>query len=92
MKQTKEFIAQKVHERLAEQHPGGVTLEVLDANIHKIDKWWRVPVRPNVWPKRLSDYYETLAEVADELLENEQIDVIFFTGAPAEEEQEAVAA
>ena len=92
MKQTKKFIAQKVRERLAELHPGGVTLEVLEANIHKIDKWWRVPVRPNVWPKRLSDYYETLAELADELQESDHIDVIFFTGAPADEEQEAQAA
>ena len=92
MKQTKKFIAQKVRERLSELHPGGVTLEVVDANIHKIDHWWRVPVRPSRWPKRLSDYYETLAELADELQEKEQIDVIFFTGAPAEEEQEAQAA
>ena len=89
MKQTKIFIAQKVRERLAERHIGGVTLEVVDTDIHKIDKWWRVPVRPSVWPKRLSDYYETLAEVADELQESEHIDVIFFTGVPADEEQEA---
>lgn len=92
MEQTKEFVAQKVRERLVGVHPGGVTLEVLDNGIHQIDKWWRVPIRPSHWPKRLSDFYETLAEMTDELQEQDHVDVLFFTGAPAEEEQEAQAA
>ncbi|MDQ2801036.1 MAG: hypothetical protein M3Y13_15495 [Armatimonadota bacterium] len=92
MEQTKEFVAQKVRERLVGVHPGGVTLEVMDNGIYRIDNWWRVPIRPSQWPKRLSDFYETLAEMTDELQEKDQVDVLFFTGAPAEEEQEAQAA
>ena len=92
MEQTKEFVALKVRERLAGVHSGGITLEVMDTGIYQIDKWRRVPIRPSRWPKRLSDFYETLAEMTDELQEKDQIDVLFFTGAPAEEEPEAQAA
>ena len=89
---TKQQVAQKVRDRLVGIHPGGVTLEVVEESIYKIDQWWRVPIRPSRWPKRVSDFYETLAEVATDLLEKDNLDVIFFTGAPAEDEQEAQAA
>jgi len=92
MKLNKAIVANKVRERLVGIHPGGVTLEVVEESIYKIDQWWRVPIRPSRWPKRVSDFYETLAEVATDLQEKDNLDVIFFTGAPAEDEQEAQAA
>ena len=92
MEMTKQQVAQKVRDRLVGIHPGGVTLEVVEESIYKIDQWWRFPIRPSRWPKRVSDFYETLAEVATDLQEKDNLDVIFFTGAPAEDEQEAQAA
>lgn len=92
MKLSKALVADKVRERLVGVHPGGVTLEVVEKNIYQIDQWWRVPIRPSRWPERVSDFYESLAEVATDLLEKDHLDVIFFTGAPLEEEAEALAA
>ncbi len=92
MKPTKETVSEKVRERLTEVHPGGVTLEVVAKDVYRVDKWWRVPIRPSRWPDRLSDFYEALAEVADDLQEKEHLDVIFFTGNPLEEEEVAAVA
>ena len=95
MQQTQEFVTRKVRERLAGVHPGGITLEVLDGGVYQVDKWWRVPVQPSRWPERLSDFYETLAEVTDELQAKDQVDVLFFTGSPldeVEDEENALAA
>lgn len=92
MEQTREFVTRAVRERLGRVHPGGVTLEVLDEGVYQVDKWWRVPVQPSRWPERLSDFYETLAEVTDELQEKDKVDVLFFTGSPIEDEEDALTA
>lgn len=94
MELTKEAVAEKVRERLKNVSVAGITMEVGDGNIHKVDNWWRVPIRPSRWPKRMFEFYEVLAEVENDLQEKEHLDVLLFTGDPLEEEEkvEAVAA
>ena len=58
MEMTKQQVAQKVRDRLVGVEPGGVTLHVVDEDVYKVDDWWRVPIRPSRWPKRMSDFYE----------------------------------
>ncbi len=83
---TKQAVAQKVAEYLRDCHPGGITLEV-DANrIRKEDHWWEVPVRPDVEPRKLSEYYEALAHVEEELEEREQLNVFLVPSDPREEQ------
>lgn len=79
-------VAATVREYLRDSHPGGVTLNVDEARIHRIDSWWRVPIRPSRWPKRMFEFYEVLAEIEGEIQEREHLDVIFSTGEPIEEE------
>ena len=90
MEMTKQQVAEKVRARLVGVEPGGVTLHVVDEDIYKIDAWWRVPIRPSRWPKRLSDFYEDLAIVEDELQEQEHLNILMATGEPLEEEEDAL--
>ena len=89
---TKQEVAQKVRERLTIVTPGGVTLHVVDEDVYKVDEWWRVPVRPSRWPRRMSDFYEDLAIVEDDIQEREHLNILLATGMPLEEESEVVAA
>jgi hypothetical protein len=59
-----------------------VTLEILERDVRKIDDWWRVPVRPSALPTRMFDYYEALADLENDLQENDQINVLFATAEP----------
>lgn len=83
---TKQEVAQKVRERLEGVTPGGVTLFVKDDDVYKVDNWWRVPVTPSRWPKRMSDFYEDLAAVTDDLQEAEHLNILLETGEPLDEE------
>ena len=91
MELTKETVAQKVRERLKDVSVTGITMEVGEENIHKVDNWWRVPIRPSRWPKKMFEFYEVLAEVENDLQEKEHLDVLLFTGDPLEEEEEVEA-
>lgn len=90
-RQVAQGMAQKVRERLVGRMPGGVMLFVVDADVYKIDDWWRVPVRPSRWPKRMFELYEVLAEVEDNLQEREHLNILLATGEPLEEDEEAAA-
>lgn len=79
---TKQEVAQKVRDRLVNVTPGGVTLYVEDDDVYKIDEWWRVPVRPSRWPRRMSDFYEDLAIVEDDIQEREHLNILLATGVP----------
>jgi hypothetical protein len=81
---TRSEIAQKVRAYIRDRHPGGVTLEVVEQGIHKMDYWWRVPVRPSAWPEKMFEYYEALAEVESEIQEKEHLNILLSTGAPEE--------
>ena len=89
MKITKESVAHIVSEHIKDRHPGGITLEVVEEDIHKVDNWWRVPVRPSAWPVKRYAYYEELAEIESDIQENEHLDILISTGVPESEEQAA---
>ena len=82
----KELVAQVVRERLINCHPGGVMLEVVEEDIQQVDGWWRVPVRPSVWPARMYEYYEALAEIEAEIQEERHLDILLSTGEPVSEQ------
>ena len=89
---TKKEVAQKVREQLTNIQPGGVTLCVVDADIYKTGKWWRVPVSFSRWPTRMSDFYRALAEAEEDIQEREHLNILLATGMPLEEEPEAAVA
>lgn len=74
--------AQKIREYIKDRRPGGISLEVVEEDIQKIDDWWRVPVRPSAWPKRWYAYYEDLAELEEALQSEEHMKVLIATGQP----------
>ena len=86
---TKKEAAQKVRERLVGRTPGGVTLCVMDADVYQTGEYWRVPVNFSRWPERTFDLYEALAEVEDDLQEEEHLNILLATGEPLEEDEEA---
>lgn len=79
------MLAEVVREYLRECHPGGVTLEVLDGGIRKIDYWWRVPVRPNVEPPHTFEYYDALAGVESELQEDRDLNIMLVPVPPGDD-------
>ena len=91
---TKAEVAQKVREKLVGRRPVGVTLEVIEERIARVNDWWRVPVRPSAWPEPMFAYYEALAEVEGELVDEDHLNILLSTGEPLSEqaEPEAVAA
>jgi hypothetical protein len=82
---TKAQVAAKVRQYIKKRRPGGVSLEVVDDDIQKVDDWWRVPVRPSEWPEKRYAYYEELAEIEEELDSREHLNIMLATGEPATE-------
>lgn len=79
---TKAQVAQKVRQYTEGRNVDGVTLEVVEDSVVKVNDWWRVPVRPSAWTKRLSYYYEALADVEATIQENEGLNILLSSGEP----------
>lgn len=81
---TQDQVAQLVCEQLQNHHPGGTTLEVVPEGIRQQNGSWYIPVRPNVQPPKMYEYYEALAEVESTLEENEQLQIWLMPMLPDE--------
>jgi len=84
-KPNKRAVAEAVRKHIKGCHPTGLTLEIIEKGIRKEKYWWYVPVRPNVEPPKLFEYYEALADVEEALEENEKLAVFLATTAPTTE-------
>ena len=79
---TREDIIRIVREHL-ERHPlDGISLTVLDDLVRADNEWWHVPVQPSRQPKSTIPYYDVLATVEEEILEDEDVDVLLVPTAP----------
>ncbi len=81
-------VAALVRHYLAGRHVEDITFEVDAEHIESGDNWWRVPVRPSRWPKRLFLVYEEMAEVEGEILETKGLNVLLFTAEPLTEDEQ----
>lgn len=72
---SKKSVAKAVRKHIARYRPGGASLEVVDAGVRKKPYWWEVPIRPSREPKKLYQYYEALADIEDEVEEQEKVRV-----------------
>ena len=90
MAETKELTAEEIGARVRPyvdgRMVGKIRLTVDEAHIYPSNGYWRVPVRPSVWPNPLFPYYEALAEIEDEVQSREGLKVIISTGEPTDEE------
>ncbi len=68
-------VAHVVREYLQGQHPSGLNLEVVEDEVQQIDYWWQVPIRPNAWPDKTFDLYDTLAEVETAIQEDKHLNI-----------------
>lgn len=69
-------VIEAVRKHLLGRNPGGATLEVLSDGIRHEQDWWYVPIRPSFQPPRRYEYYETLAEVENEVLKSDHLTVL----------------
>ena len=83
---TKKIVAEVVREYLKDCHPGGATLEVVEANIYKSYYEWRVPIRPNFEPPNDLEFREAIVDVEIELEENEGLNVFLVSIEPESSE------
>ena len=81
-KPDKRSVAQAVRQYIQDRHPGSAVLEVVEQGIRKEEYWWYVPVRPSVEPEKRYEYYEALADVEEELAENEKLTVFLVPAGP----------
>lgn len=70
-------VAEKAAERLLATHLDGVTIKVLEAGVRNEEDCWYVPVQPSTEPSKRTEYYEALADVETDLLEQEDLNVLF---------------
>jgi hypothetical protein len=76
MEQDGKTIAEVVRDYVRDRHPGGVTLEVVEEGIKRIDYWWRVPIRPSEDPPHTFEYYDVLADIEAQMQEDRQLNII----------------
>ncbi len=68
--------------RVADRHPGGANLTVLEQGVRHDQDWWYVPIQPDKQPAKRYEYYETLAEIENELQRDENMTVLFVPVRP----------
>ncbi len=78
-------VAIRVRPYVTGRHVGDIALRIDDARIHLRNGYWNIPVRPSRWPNPLFPYYETLAEIEDEVQEREGLKVTIVSGEPLTE-------
>ena len=71
-----EQIVDIVRRYLTNRHPGGATLDVVPEGVRQDHDWWYVPVRPSIQPAKRYEYYETLAEIENELGKQEDLTIL----------------
>ncbi len=80
-------VALRVRPYVTGRHVGDIALQVDDTRIYLRNGYWNIPVRPSRWPNPLFPYYETLAEIEDEVQEQEGLKVTLASGEPLTEDQ-----
>ena len=68
-------VAIRVRPYIIDKHIGDIALRIDDARIHLRNGYWNIPVRPSRWSNPLFPYYETPAEIEDEVQEREGLKV-----------------
>jgi hypothetical protein len=81
-KYNRHTVAQLVSDRIRDCHPEGVSLEVDEQGIRKVDCQWRVPIRPSAEPVNRYEYYEALTDIEIELSEQEKLNVFLVPRDP----------
>ncbi len=82
---TPQEVATRVRPYITTRHIGDIALEVDDARIHLRNGYWNIPIRPSRWPDPLFPYYEALAEIEDQVQEQEGLKVTIASGEPLAE-------
>jgi hypothetical protein len=82
IEQDERTIAAVVRGYVKDRHPDGVTLDVIEAGVRKIDDWWRVPIRPNREPSHTFEYYDALAEVESRIQEDRHLNILLVPAPP----------
>ena len=79
-------VAVRVRPYITTRHIGDIALQIDDARIHLRNGYWNIPIRPSRWPDPLFPYYEALAEIEDQVQEQEGLKVTIASGEPTAEE------
>ena len=82
MNQSKEQVASLVAAYLKGFLIGDITLTVDAEGIWHGSLSWCAPVRPSRWPERMTDYYESLANIEQAIAEQESVPILLATGEP----------
>ena len=81
-KHNRHTVARLVQDRIRDCHPEGLTFEVDEQAIVRINGQWRIPIHPSREPEKLYEYYEALTEVEIDLEESEDLNVFLAPSDP----------
>ena len=68
-------IVDMVRGYLLRQQDNGLSIEVLEKSVRHDGNWWYIPVRSNS-EQRTYQYYDILAEVETEIVDNEHVSIL----------------
>ena len=85
-------VANRVRPYVTKKTIGDITLSVDEARIHLRNGYWRIPIRPSREPNPHFPYYEALADLEDEVQENEGLKVTIASGNPLDDSEELLSA
>ena len=69
-------VAGVVRDYLTRTPYDGLSIEVLDKKVRRINGWWYVPVQPSSNVDRVTPYYEYLAEIEEQIDEERQLNIL----------------
>ncbi len=75
-KLTRQDVGKKVEQSLIQHQRPGWRVEVVRKGIRQEDDWWYVPVRPDQETLRTIQYYDLLAEVEEELQDEQDLSIL----------------
>jgi hypothetical protein len=75
-------VASQVRPYVAKKTIGDITLSMDEARIHLRNGYWCIPISPSREPSPLFPYYESLADLEDEVQEYEGLKVTIASGNP----------
>jgi hypothetical protein len=65
---------------------GDIILTILEDGINQDNDGWYVPIQPTSEPRKTSPYYEALAEIEGQLLDEDGINILFIPTAAKDQQ------
>jgi len=81
---TKEEVIEVVEKCVKKHENKNWPLEILEEGVRREDGWWYVPIRPGQITDRGMEYYDLLAQIEEDLMDEKKLNVLLVPAGPDE--------